>query len=707
MDLLDLGLFTRSRIHLVRQTELAECSLACLTMIANFHGLDVDLGVMRRRFSPSQQGASLRSLMGVADKIGLSARAVKLPLEQLTNLHVPAILHWDLNHFVVLERVAAGRALIHNPDGRSVWMPMATVSDHFSGVALELRPNASFETGRQREGLKISGLWQRMHGMPQALAQVLILSCVLQAFVLASPYYMQLALDRAIPALDLDFLSVLALGFGLFTLINAGATLLRSFVLLVAGTTLGFQISSNIARRLLRLPIDWFSRRHTGDILSRFQSVTPIQTMLTQGAVASIVDGAMAVLTLALMFWYSRTLTLVALLAFALYAVVRTVSFSLERDAKEAAIIAGGKEQTTLIESLRGITTLRLFGREMLRHAIWQSRLIDAVNANVRANRIGIWQSVANTVLFGLENIVSVWLAVSLVIKGDGFSIGMVFAYMAYKTQFTQKAASLIDQAIAFRMLGLHLERLSDIALTPEDKSFGESAERETDLKGQIELRDVFYRYAPSDPVVLDGLSLTVAPGEHIAITGPSGGGKSTLVKLLLGLVEPDSGEVFVDGMPLDRFGHRCFHAQIAAVLQEDTLFAGSLAENIALFDDAVDMERVIAAATAASIHEDITRLPMRYETLVGDMGSTLSGGQKQRILLARALYRRPRILVMDEGTAHLDAAHEQAVNAAISTMGITRVMIAHRRETIEAAQRVLVLIGGKLHEIPRTSLQA
>jgi ATP-binding cassette subfamily B protein RaxB len=645
--------------------------------------------------------------MGVADKIGLSARAVKLPLEQLTNLHVPAILHWDLNHFVVLERVAARRALIHNPDGRSVWMPMATVSDHFSGVALELRPNASFETGRQREGLKISGLWQRMQGMPQALAQVLILSCVLQAFVLASPYYMQLALDRAIPALDLDFLSVLALGFGLFTLINAGATLLRSFVLLVAGTTLGFQISSNIARRLLRLPIDWFSRRHTGDILSRFQSVTPIQTMLTQGAVASIVDGAMAVLTLALMFWYSRTLTLVALLAFALYAVVRTVSFSLERDAKEAAIIAGGKEQTTLIESLRGITTLRLFGREMLRHAIWQTRLIDAVNANVRANRIGIWQSVANTVLFGLENIVSVWLAVSLVIKGDGFSIGMVFAYMAYKTQFTQKAASLIDQAIAFRMLGLHLERLSDIALTPEDKSFGESAERETDLKGQIELREVFYRYAPSDPVILDGLSLTVAPGEHIAITGPSGGGKSTLVKLLLGLIEPDSGEVLVDGMPLDRFGHRCFHAQIAAVLQEDTLFAGSLADNIALFDDAVDLERVIAAATAASIHDDITRLPMRYETLVGDMGSTLSGGQKQRILLARALYRRPRILVMDEGTAHLDAAHEQAVNAAISTMGITRVMIAHRRETIEAAQRVLVLIGGKLHEIPRTSLQA
>jgi ATP-binding cassette subfamily B protein RaxB len=208
----------------------------------------------------------------------------------------------------------------------------------------------------------------------------------------------------------------------------------------------------------------------------------------------------------------------------------------------------------------------------------------------------------------------------------------------------------------------------------------------------------VFYRYSPSDPLVLHGVNLTVEQGDFIAITGPSGGGKSTLLKLLLGLVEPESGEVLVDGLPLNRFGYKSFHSQIAAVLQDDSLFAGTLADNIALFDENVDVERVIRAAMAASIHTDIAQMPMQYETLVGDMGSTLSGGQKQRVLLARALYRQPKILLMDEGTAHLDMEHERIVNQAISAMGITRIIIAHRKETIEAAERTLTMVEGQLH---------
>lgn len=704
--MLDLGFLTRSRVRLVRQTEIAECGLASLAMVANYHGLDVDLGTLRRRFTPSLRGAPLRSLIGLADKIGLTPRAVKLPLEELQNLHTPCVLHWDMNHYVVLERVRGNRALIHNPDGRSSYMPMEEVSRHFTGVALELRPSDDFETSRHRERLKLPQLWRRITGLKRAIGQILLLTLVLQVYVLASPYYMQVAIDNALPALDLDLLAVLAIGFGLFTLINACASLLRSFVLLVAGTTLGFTLASNVARRLFRLPIDWFEKRHVGDILSRFQSISPIQSMLTQGAVAAIVDGSMALLTLALMFWYSPLLAGIAMISFVLYGVVRAISFSFEREAQEAAIIMAGKEQSTLIESLRGMTTLRLFGRETLRHALWQGKLTDALNADVRMARIRIWQSAANTLIFGLENILTIYLAIGFVIEGSGFSVGMVFAYMAYKAQFIQKSAALIDNAIAFRMLGLHLDRLSDIALSDEDRSFGDSLDRETELKGRIELRDVFYRYAPSDPLVLKGVNLVVEPGDFVAITGPSGGGKSTLVKLLVGLVEAESGKVLVDGLPLDHFGHKSYHNQVAAVLQEDSLFAGTLTDNIALFDEGVDIERVVAASTAASIHGDISAMPMQYETLVGDMGSTLSGGQKQRVLLARALYRQPKILVMDEGTAHLDSAHERAVNEAISAMGITRIIIAHRKETIEAAKRILVMEEGKLDELAQHSLE-
>ena len=696
--LLNLGFWSRGRIRLMRQTEVAECGLASLAMIANYHGLKVDLGSLRRRFAPSMRGAPLKALMAIADRVGLAPRPVKLPLEGLGNLHLPAVLHWDMNHFVVLEKVERGRALIHDPAGQTRWLPFAQLSKHFTGVALELRPANDFRKEDKRERLRLSQLWEQMSGLKRALIQTLLLSIVLQAFVLALPYYMQLAIDRVLPAQDRDLLVVLALGFGLFMLINVGATLLRSFVLLWAGTSLGFGLATNVARRLFRLPIDWFEKRHVGDILSRFQSIQPIQDLLLTGAIGALIDGVMAVLTLTVMFFYSATLALIAIVAFALYLLIRLISFTFERDAIEETITTTSAEQSTLIESLRGITTLRLSNRETLRHALWQGKLSDNVNADVRRARIGIWQQTSNTLLFGAENILTIYLAVRFVLDG-GFSVGMIFAYMAYKTQFSQKAAELVDQFIRFRMLGLHLERLSDIALEVEDVSFGNSAEAMTELKGRIELKEVVFRYSPSDPVVLDGVSLVVEPGDHVAITGSSGGGKSTLVKIILGLVEPDSGTVLIDGLPLSRFGYKSYHDQIAAVLQEDTLFAGSLADNIALFDEAPDIQLVMAAAQAAAIHSDITQMPMGYETLVGDMGSTLSGGQKQRVLLARALYRRPKVLIMDEGTAHLDAAHEAAVNAAISQIGITRVIIAHRAETVAAAQKVFVMSEKKLAE--------
>ena len=695
--MLDLGLWSRSRIRPARQTEVAECGLACLAMVAGYHGLDIDLGSLRRRFEPSIRGASLKSLMATADRIGLQPRAVKVELEDLAGLAMPAILHWDMNHFVVIERVAGGKALIHNPDGRSRHYAMAELSHHFTGVALELAPAMDFERADVRERLRLSQLWGRMRGLKRVLLQVVVLSLVLQAFTLASPYYMQVAIDQALPALDNNLLLVLAFGFGLFTLINTAAGLLRSFVLLTAGTALSFGVTANVARRLLRLPIRWFEKRHIGDVLSRFQSVAPIQQALTQGAVAVLLDGAFAVLGLLVMAFYSIALTGLALLAFALYALIRWISFSFQREAQEAAIVTGAKVQSTLIETLKGMTVIRLFNHETMRHALWQSRFTDSMNAGVRLGRIANWQAAGNGLVFGLETIVSVWLAIGFVIEG-GFSVGMVFAYMAYKTMFLSRASSLVDQGVAFRMLGLHLERLSDIALADEDPSFAPgAAAAAAPFQGGVALKGIVFRYSPTDPLVLRGVDLEVAPGAHVAITGPSGGGKSTLAKILLGLIEPDSGEVLVDGIALARFGHKAYHGQIAAVLQDDHLFAGSIADNIALFDDAPDMARILESASAAAIHDDIAAMPMGYETLVGDMGSTLSGGQKQRVLLARALYRRPLLLVMDEGTSHLDGALEARVNAAVGALGITRIIFAHRAETIASADRVYLLDKGRL----------
>lgn len=696
---IETAFFPRRRVKAIRQAEAAECGLAALAMIANFWGHDFDLGSLRRRFGVSSRGIGLKTLMETADALGFSPRPLKVRLDGLSAIQLPAILHWDMDHFVVLERVSKGKAYIVDPaqDGR--WHDQESLSRHFTGVALELRPARDFTPTAERRPLRLTQLWSGAVGLKRSIAQAAILSLVLQAYVLAAPYLLQLAVDEALPALDAHLMTVLAIGFGLFAVINAVAAMLRSFVLLTSGTALSFGIASNIARRLMRLPVDWFEKRSVGDILSRFQSVIPIQRLLTESAAAALIDGVLAILTFALMLAYSPLLTLIPLASLLLYGSFRWLTLAAERRAENERIAAAGREQSAMIETLRGIVTLRLAGRETIRHAVWQNRLSEALGATFAHERIRVWQATVSTLLWSLEVVAVTWLAVTMAIEG-GFTVGMIFAFLAYRTQFATATKSLLDKSAEFRMLGLHLDRLSDIALTDEDRGFAEPAAHDRAFRGEIELRGVTFAYGIHDPQVLNGVDLHIRPGEHVAITGPSGGGKTTLTKILLGLLEPSSGEVLVDGMPLARYGRRAFRENVAAVLQDDVLFAGTIADNVAGFEP-IDRERLADAMRAAAIAEDVEAMPMRHLTLVGDMGSTLSGGQMQRILLARALYRQPRVLVMDEGTAHLDAEHEKQVNQAIAAMGITRIVVAHRRETLAAAQRVVVLNGGRVEPAP------
>ncbi|MDB5423532.1 MAG: putative bacteriocin processing/transport ATP-binding protein, partial [Phenylobacterium sp.] len=392
----------RRRIRHIRQSEATECGLAALAMIANAWGHDVDLGALRRRFGVSSRGIGLRALIQTADALGYTSRPLKVDLTALASVQLPAVLHWDMNHFVVLEKVEKGRAFILDPaqDGR--WHDQASLSRHFTGVALELSPTTDFAPVEDRRRLRLTQLWSGAHGLKRAIAQVAILSLVLQAYALATPYLLQLAVDQALPAFDYDLLAVLALGFGLFAVMNAGASLLRSFVLLASGTALSFGIASNVARRLMRLPLAWFEKRTVGDVLSRFQSVQPVQKLLTESAAASLIDGLLAVLTLALMLAYSPMLTAVAVVSLAIYAALRALTLPAERRAENERIAAAGREQGAMIETLRGIVTLRLAGRETMRHAVWQNKLSESLGASYAHERIRAWQAAASTLLTGV-----------------------------------------------------------------------------------------------------------------------------------------------------------------------------------------------------------------------------------------------------------------------------------------------------------------
>ena len=694
----DSRFLRRSRIRLQRQTEIAECGIACLAMVASYHGLRTDIASLRASFAPSSRGTPLQQLIEIADEIGLLPRPVTVSLENIRYLRCPAILHWDMTHYVVLEHVNGKKCLIHDPARFSRNMMLSELSDHFTGVALELMPGGMFERADRRQKLSLSRLWRTITGLRRALLQIFLLTLVMQAYTFALPYYTQIAIDQVLPSDDVSLLSVLAFGFTMFLLVNAGANLLRSLVLLAAGANFGFGVSNNIVGKLFRLPLSWFDKRHVGDILSRFQSVRPIQDLLINGAVATVIDGAMALLLLIVMFFYNITMALVAVGAFVLYLLVRILTYPIERRAQEDVIIAAGFEQTTLIESIRGIVALRLANRENLRQIVWQNRLTDKINADLKQRQITIWQETANLLIFGGEFIASLYIGVVSVL-GGGLTLGMLFAFIAYKTQFITKGAALADKFVLFRMIGLHLDRLSDIALTENDVSFRTASRAQTVMTGKIELRDIRFRYARGEPEVLSGVNLTVEAGEHIAITGMSGGGKSTLIKILLGLIEPDEGTVLIDDRPLGLFGHKCAHDQMGGVLQDDILFSGTLLDNITMFDPEPDLAAVQEAARQAAVHTAILELPMQYNTFTGEMGSSLSGGQKQRVILARALYRKPRLLVMDEGTAHLDMQHEHDINEEIRALRVTRIIVAHRRETIASADRVFELSNGRLKE--------
>jgi ATP-binding cassette subfamily B protein RaxB len=481
-------------------------------------------------------------------------------------------------------------------------------------------------------------------------------------------------------------------------LFNAAAGLLRARILVYLQSRLAFDIGSGLFAHLLRLPLTFFERRHVGDLVSRFGSIEPIRNLLAEGLISALVDGAMAVLTAGMVFLYSARLGLVVLGALCVYALLRITFYRMFRQRSLDLVHARARENSIFIETARAIQSIKVFNRESSRKALWSNRYAEVMATNAGVERLKGGFKALNDVVFGCENLGVIYLGALAVLDGR-MTIGMLFAFVAYKQQFVDKAVRLIEKAIEFRMLDLHLERLADITQAEPEPGQDRTSYR-TPPSGRIEVRNLSFRYGPSESFVFEHVNFVVEPGDYLAIIGPSGGGKTTLMKVMLGLLDPTDGEVLIDGLPLGTFGARALRDHVGVVMQDDQLLSGSIADNICFFDQAFDHAHMQHCAEIACVHDDIVRMPMSYDSLIGDMGSSLSGGQRQRILLARALYRRPRLLFMDEGTSHLDTEVEARVNAAIRGLGLTRIIIAHRPETIASAARRITIMNGRLREL-------
>lgn len=690
-------------MKIIHQSEASECGLASLAMVANFHGYQVDLSDLRRKFPISLKGATLEHLIRHATAMQLSTRPLRLELDELDQLQMPCILHWDLNHFVVLKKVGTrlnGKYMVTllDPAVGERCLSLSEVSLHFTGIALELTPTADFRARDERKRIAIRDLTGRVTGLRRALVHVITLALALEIFSVAAPLFNQFVIDEVIVSGDHDLLKVLVAGFALLTATQTAISLARSWFLMRWSIQIGQQWALRLFGHMTRLPISYFEKRHLGDVVSRFGSIGAIQGTLTSLFVESVLDGLMAIIALGMMLMYSVKLSAVVLVSVLVYALVRWASYHPFREASQERLVLSAKESSHFLQTIRAITPLKLFGRESERRARWQNLQQDVINRDIKTQKLGILFKVTNTAIGSIQGLILFYLGADSVMQ-NALTVGMLMAFSSYAATFSARLFSLIDVFFSVQMLSLHAERLADIVLEPAEPEAEQEFETRR-LTCNITLKNVKFRYAEGEPWVLNGVNLHIPAGQCIALVGPSGCGKSTLCKIVLGLLEPTEGEVLIDNIPISQIGLRAYRRLVGTVMQDDILLTGSLQDNISFFDARVDTERVVECARLAAIDNEIDATPMGYQTLVGDMGSSLSGGQKQRVLLARALYKQPRILALDEATSHLDIENELKVNGALLQMNLTRILVAHRRETIDMAERVVALERGIVTEV-------
>ena len=518
-----------------------------------------------------------------------------------------------------------------------------------------------------------------------------VISCFIQFCYILGVNFTQRSIDNSYLHIQLHIPILIFIAFLGTKLMEYAASGLRAFMINTTGTLINYEFGWAVMRHIMYLPISFFENRHVGDILSRFGVIERIRHTATEGMVEGLVDGLVSIIVFLMMCYLNLMMSIIVIIFASLYFVSRIHYDSKAKQYQEEAVHSRSIELSHFMETLRSIPSIKIFSKEERRISSWTAKFIKSLNGLTRASwHKSLYDSIMN-ILFGFELSLTLFIGCTLVTK-NRLSVGLLYAFLAYRQQFVSAISKLAEKFQDYKFLKLHLNRLDDV--------MAESNESQLSVKdcnicsnapfGALKLKNKSFSYALYDKVIFSDVNLNIKKGEYVAITGPSGCGKTTLLKIMMGLLPPTSGEVFFEDISIYPQHVSCYRKKIAAVLQNDVLFSGTISENISFFDKNPDIDRVYRCAALAGIIKEINEFPMRFYTLIGDMGSALSGGQKQRLILARALYAEPQILFLDEATSHLDVSKEWEVNNAIRQLDITVIMIAHRQETIKMADRVI-----------------
>jgi ATP-binding cassette subfamily B protein len=675
------------RVAFIPQMEVTECGAAALAMILAFHGHHATLPEVRQACGVSRDGANALAMVKAARRYGLAAEGVRLDLDQLGHLPLPAILHWDFDHFVVLERLGTAWAILVDPAGGRRRVSLEEMGRRFTGAALSFsRTPALAARPRTRPSLaKYREIFRK--NLP-GLVQILLATLGLELLGLVFPVANQLLLDRVVVPRQEAWLWGLTLALGTTVIASSLLGLVRNWVVAGLQAELDFALTGRFLGHLLHLPLGFFLQRDTGDLVQRAHSNAELRNLFSTQAVTALLDGFLLLGYAALMAFYQPMLAALVIAISLLEAGLMAALWDRSRQMLVAGLAAAGREGAALLEALSGLEATKASGAESRMVQRWANRMTERVNHGLGLQRLAMASDGGLTLFKGIAALL-VFAVGGREVLEHRMTLGTFVAFLTLQALFTAPMGSLMNACLRLQSLGTHLRRLDDVLETPVEPSGAGDPGR---LRGGIELREVTYRYAPGAGPVLESISVRIAPGDKVALVGPTGVGKSTLARLLLGLHLPDAGTVAFDGRDLRELDLAKVRGQVGMVMQETFLFDDTVRANLALHDADLPLERLRWAARIACVDDVIERLPQGYASRVGENGGLLSGGQRQRLSLARALAAGPAILLLDEATSSLDLETESRVHANLAQLGCTRIVIAQRLATVRDADRILVL---------------
>lgn len=685
-----------ARIPFVQQATDAECGIACLAMVLCFFGRPTTRDDVRNVLGVGRDGASARALADGAKHFGLRARGVRIDVDGFAHLPKASILHWSFHHFLVFVSATPTGISIVDPRSGPAFIPLEEVKKCFTGVAIVCTPGARFEPGLSVAARPVSSLG-RMIARTGEWKRILSLSAALHLVSLAIPLLTGVVVDRIVPRGDMHLLVTVGCGLAVVLSFQFVAALVRSHLLLEARTHFDAELTLGLVDKLGLLPFAFFQRRSTGDLMMRINGNVMIREILTSGVLTGVLDAGMMALALSLLMALNAS---IGLLVIAL-ASCQVAAFAYGkrglRELTASQLVTQARCQGYLLEMLSGMETLKSLGCERHAGEHYSNLFVDSLNAQLRVGERNAWlEALSGMLRTGAPLLVLAVGTVGVLHGNEG--LGTMLAESSLALSVFGPLSTLTGLGAQFESLHVYADRLEDIQRAPAEQ--GATVVRPAGrLQGGIRLENVTFRYAALEPVVVNDISLSVRPGEFVAIVGRSGSGKSSLAAVMMGLYPPSSGRVLFDDNDLSEFELSSVRQQVGLVTQRTHLFAASVRSNIALTDPGAPFAAIEEAAKLAAVHDEIMSMPMQYNTVLADGGSSLSGGQRQRLALARALVRKPCILLCDEATSALDTITERTVELSLAQLTCTRIVIAHRLSTVVRADRIIVMDRGRIIE--------